>query len=578
MNKLLGSLALSLLAPAAIAQCAIFASGTSYGSGDDFIANAGTGIDIGFLFPMSGVSYQFIHPSSNGFLHLSDGTPVITDSDYTPSVAEFVTNDPRVAVLWDDLNLVGGSGGELFVDTSSANSCTITWVNAILYNTPAIQFSMSCTLHMSGQIDYSYDSTVYQTSDTIVGVSPGLGVVSPGSIDLSALVPTGDDTTFELFPANSFDLVGQVLNLIPIQPGYIPIVGVPTGCPDKSTYGIGCVSAPDAAYELFPLGAIDICATGTAVTFLRTGNSYTILDSIPGTYVPPTGAALVVSAADDAYAPVSLSTPMPTVNGPTSTLTVCTNGYIALSAAAPSAVAEYIPSVADFAAFTEPTICGPWYDWSPNAGGQIVYEEAGGIMYVTWDAVTPYQATTTDTFQYQFNMATGDCTLVFDNTSFGGTAGWHTPMFGYTNGNPVFAEAADMSVVLAGALQIFDAGAIPLAIDSNLPRLGQNWDVTTTNIDPVSPVSITFFGNGQPPVPLPLSAIGLNAPGCEVNINTILVSVTTPAVGGSATVSISIPQNAALIGSVLTAQSVCLTLANSANLLTSNGVMGTLGN
>jgi hypothetical protein len=39
-----------------------------------------------------------------------------------------------------------------------------------------------------------------------------------------------------------------------------------------------------------------------------------------------------------------------------------------------------------------------------------------------------------------------------------------------------------------------------------------------------------------------------------------------------------IPNNPVLIGSILTAQSICLTLLNPANLLASNGVEGLLGN
>ena len=48
--------------------------------------------------------------------------------------------------------------------------------------------------------------------------------------------------------------------------------------------------------------------------------------------------------------------------------------------------------------------------------------------------------------------------------------------------------------------------------------------------------------------------------------------------GGTATATLAIPPNPALQGGVLTAQSVCLTLQNSANLLVSNGLEGTLGN
>jgi len=71
--------------------------------------------------------------------------------------------------------------------------------------------------------------------------------------------------------------------------------------------------------------------------------------------------------------------------------------------------------------------------------------------------------------------------------------------------------------------------------------------------------------------------IGLNAPGCDINLSTVLTDITGINAGGSATVSVPIPANNALAGFLLSAQSVCLTLTNGANLLTSNGVEGALG-
>jgi len=75
-----------------------------------------------------------------------------------------------------------------------------------------------------------------------------------------------------------------------------------------------------------------------------------------------------------------------------------------------------------------------------------------------------------------------------------------------------------------------------------------------------------------------MTAIFPNAdPSCSIYINTILGSLTAAAAAGSATTSLPIPANSALIGSVITAQSICLTLTNGSNLLTSNGLQGNLG-
>ncbi|MGK0300263.1 MAG: hypothetical protein ACI89X_001131 [Planctomycetota bacterium] len=576
MNKLLGSLALSLVAPALIGQCiSAPTTATSFGNGDDFVANAGAGIDMGFLFPFAGGALQFIHPCSNGYAWLSDGTPTLTIADFTASVVEFDTQDPRIAPYWTDLNLVAANTADLMVDTSVANQCTITWVNAILYGGTEI-FSLEMVLDSTGQIQFNYDGNILHTGNLIVGTAPGFGVGTPAaSEDLSAGLPIATDMAYEEFPGGTFDLAGQGLTMIATAPGYVP-VSLSIGCASKTTYGVGCSEINTGAFELFAIGTQDIGGTGSAITFLRTGNSYTILDAIPGVYVAPT-AGVIVASGDDAYGIVTLSTPMPTVGGTTGALTVCTNGFISMSANQPAPGADYSPSAAEFEAFTEPTICGPWYDWSPNVGGQIVAEEIAGIVYVTWEAVTPYNAATTDTFQYQFTLATGDCTIVYDNMSYGGTAAWQTPLFGYTAGSGAGVDALDLSVALPSTVTVADVGAVPLTLDSNAPTLGGNWDITTSNVDPVSPIAITFFGNAQLNVPLTL-VFGNADPSCSVYINTILGSVTSPAAGGVAVTSLSIPPNAALVGSVLTAQSICLTATNGSNLLTSNGVEGTLGN
>ena len=581
MQKLLVSLSLAFLAPAGIAQCVTAGPGaTSYGSGDDVVVNGGAGIDMGFPFLIGGVTYQFIHPSTNGFCYLSDGTAPLTDSDLSPSAADMASGQPRVAVLWCDINMIAGNGADMLVDTSVAGQCTVTWSNAVAYGqTPLMTFQ--CTLFSSGAVDLRYDSTAYNVATAIAGVSPGFGVAQAPSIDLSAGVPSLDDMTHEEFLANGLDLAGASCNLIPIAPGYVPAV-VNAGCATASTFGEGCISRPDARYELFNgtgggVGLPDIMANGTAITFLRTGSEYTVLDSIPGTYVAPSPNAVAVSASDDAYGVVALSQSMPVPGGVTNNLQVCTNGYIHLSDNTPAGVADYSPSVAEFEAFVDPTICGPWYDWSPNQGGQLLAEEVGGIVYVTWDAVPPYNGSGGDTFQYQFELASGNCTIVFDNMTFTGASGWHTPLFGATVGNAVVAMDVDWSVALLSGVTIADSGTAPLALASNLPTLGGSWDLTTSNIDPVSPFAITMISDTPGPG-VPMVAIGLNAPGCSIWLNSVLGNLIGLANGGSATASLPIPNNAALQGSPVVAQSICLTLVNPLNLLVSNGVQGAVGN
>lgn len=116
-------------------------------------------------------------------------------------------------------------------------------------------------------------------------------------------------------------------------------------------------------------------------------------------------------------------------------------------------------------------------------------------------------------------------------------------------------------------------GPSPLALTCDVPVLGANWNLITSNVDPLSPIAVTFFGQLQ--VALPLDFLG--AIGCFANVDGLLGSLTSPAVGGTAQLTVAVPANLALMGFVLRTQSACLTLGNPFGLYTSNGMASTLG-
>ncbi|MCU0862995.1 MAG: hypothetical protein MUC36_04305 [Planctomycetes bacterium] len=115
----------------------------------------------------------------------------------------------------------------------------------------------------------------------------------------------------------------------------------------------------------------------------------------------------------------------------------------------------------------------------------------------------------------------------------------------------------------------------PLTLDSNLPVIGTNWNFTTTQVDAVSPVAFTFFGDRGPAVPL--SALGFDAPGCFLHLASALSALSGPNLGGSTVVTVAIPLQPTLIGLPLSGQSLCLSLANPSLLVSSNGVEGIVG-
>jgi hypothetical protein len=123
----------------------------------------------------------------------------------------------------------------------------------------------------------------------------------------------------------------------------------------------------------------------------------------------------------------------------------------------------------------------------------------------------------------------------------------------------------------------YGAGCGGLALVSNAPSMGGTWDLTTTGIDAVSPIAIVFLSTSQQTPPVPLTTLGLPAPGCELHLGApVLGSLSGANVGGVASVMLPIPSVAGLAGAMVRAQSLCLTMSNAANLLTSNGNGGTI--
>ena len=146
---------------------------------------------------------------------------------------------------------------------------------------------------------------------------------------------------------------------------------------------------------------------------------------------------------------------------------------------------------------------------------------------------------------------------------------------GFTNTTGTIFHDLD-TIQVAALAQAYGSGCgspAPLALSSTAPVLGTNWTFTTTSIDPVSPVVITFFALSQTSLPLdPLGAVG-----CSALVDTLVTSATTPNLGGTSVVGLPLPGSVAFAGTVITAQSVCFTFGNPLGLYTSNGLLGTLG-
>ncbi len=165
--------------------------------GDDGFAE----IPTGFSFPYQGDNYTSVFVNANGSLTFGSG-----DTDFSESVGELLSGQPRIAVAWDDLN--PSSGGEVFA-TYSAGSVTVNWEDVPEWlSTGSNTFSV--TLESNGDVSLDYDGMTL--GDSIVGVTPGGGAADPGETDLSAGGPySASGTTYEEFTGD-FDLDGQTVD------------------------------------------------------------------------------------------------------------------------------------------------------------------------------------------------------------------------------------------------------------------------------------------------------------------------------------------------------------------------------
>ncbi|MCB9879354.1 MAG: hypothetical protein H6835_17300 [Planctomycetes bacterium] len=551
--------------------------GAPVGGGDEAVFAA----SIGFAFPFAGATYTDLHICTNGYLQLSNGgVPAPSASDYTPTQAELQSGSPRICAMWCDLNVVAANGGQIYVDNQPGR-CVVTWDNAVNYGltTP---FQLQVQLSASGEIDFYWSEGAVNDSGYnaagghgIVGVSPGQGATLPAPSDLTTVLSTTDDSLFEEWLVQGYsDVAGYNLHLIPSGPGWISIPSPQGGCAASHAYGTGCLNTPDSFYELMSAATFDL--SGATITLQRGATGYHATDAIAGTYVAPSLTAQIIANADDTVQTVTLASPMPVAGGgTTSFLTVSSNGNVALAGTGNGA--GFAPDAGLFLGFAQNAFAPAWHDYNPAlaGSGKIKFEQAGGIAYLTWEDVYTYGTTTSDRFQVQFDLATGDITTVYD--VMGGAGAQY--LVGYSCAGATWRpEAKDLSVALSTGVDVGDVAVQGLTLAGDgLPLLGSNTFALATSAAPnVVPIGLVFFGSGQLPA-IDLGVIGM--PGCHgyttAELLTASFSLSLPLGAGS--FPLPVPNSAPLIGAVLTAQSAAFSLQTPLNVVVSNGLFIELG-
>ncbi|MBK8098331.1 MAG: hypothetical protein IPK26_14570 [Planctomycetes bacterium] len=344
-------------------------------------------------------------------------------------------------------------------------------------------------------------------------------------------------------------------------------VSGPAGIPaSTSNYGAGCYNSSKAFYELFANGTTwDL--DNTRMTLVKTGNYY--IAQASGNYVAPTGAAQVLTLSDDSFASVTLASAFPFPGGSTTTLEVCSNGFVSAATGNGNA---YIATAAAWLASVAPR-WGHWTDLNPTAGGQVKFEQIGSISYVTYDGVFQFGTTTPNTFQLQFNRSNGNVTYAWQTMA---TTGAQARLVGYAAATPNNdLGSRDISATLPGGFRTGEFNLSPLALVSTLPQLGTNLALTTTNYPGNSTLGIQVLSLTQFDPGIDLTSVG--AGGCFRYTGLDATNVVIPNAGQSV-YNTGIPNNPSLMGLPLKSQTWALAPgANTLGMITSNGVAMVVG-
>jgi hypothetical protein len=418
---------------------------------------------------------------------------------------------------------IAGAAGTLTISTCSQ----ATWDTALQV------FSGSCgALTSIGCLD---DSCSFQTSLS-VPVSAGLYYVRVGGYQ-------GATGTFSL------------------------TVNGPAGTVAASdAYGTACGLSSKSFYETFASGAFDL--GNGSLRLVRAGTFH--IAQPGGGFVAPPGGAQTLTLADDAVVMVTLASAFPMVGGSTTSLEVCSNGFV--SAATGNGTA-YTPSAGAWLGSVQPR-WGTWHDFNPAAvgSGLVKFHEAGAISYVTWDGVYSYGTTAANTFQLQFDRNTGNVTFAWSTMVASGN-GW---LVGYTAAAPNTDPGnRDISASLPATFRTGADNAEPLALASTLPQLGTTLTFTTTNFPASSLLGLQILSPTRVDPGLPLDVIGML--GCFQYAPPDVMNLLFP-VAQQGSYAMSVPNSAPLMGFQFAAQSVAFVNGvNPAGLVTSNGIALTVG-
>ena len=342
----------------------------------------------------------------------------------------------------------------------------------------------------------------------------------------------------------------------------------------RTSYGQGCYTKKASVYENFATSAAFDLAN-SAISMLPGGGGYVLLPGI-SPYIAPSAAATALALTDDSETTVALPIPFPHSTGITSQLAVCSNGYVSIATGNGTG---FTPTPATMLAAPQ---TGWWaqHDYNPAAvgSGQVKFEMVGTLACVTWDGVYDYggtSAASANTFQFQFDCASGAVHIVFGAMS---TAGNGRLVAYSAGGASMDPGSTDLSVALPSTIVLVGSDMAPLTMAaSGRPVTGTSFNLVTSNIQPGTVIGATILSFTQINPGIDLGFLG--APGCSQLVSPDTTVVFVSAGASSYSQPFAIPNSPGYVGLVLYVQSAAFTSGlNSLGAVMSNGLALGVGN
>ncbi|MGA0061332.1 MAG: hypothetical protein ACO3RU_17300, partial [Planctomycetota bacterium] len=243
---------------------------------------------------------------------------------------------------------------------------------------------------------------------------------------------------------------------------------------------------------------------------------------------------------------------------------VDSNGWIGLVSGQFTS-SDYSESVGEFLAGGS-RLAVRWDDFNPSAGGGVYFDVFPGRAVITWSNVPQFGGNDQNTFQAQL-FANGEIILSYQNGSAADC------IVGLTQGGTtVDPGSRDLSASIPFTT---GTGGLPVTLSSTaLPVLGSTMALSLQHV-PTNAISVTL-GLGFAQSSVDLTVLGM--PGCT-SLVTPVDQIPMVRVGSTAAMSLSIPNQAALLGAHVYTQGIAIAPGiNTLGVVSSNGGDLMLGN